>query len=107
MILEDKVHGLRLQVIRRAAELGVLPGDDFLSHSGMARSLHHSGSGQSSGAAVLNGCAMVAPQSQAIQTWRSSPPPSNSPQRRCSWLAAYVGTVLVRMVYNLVVAHMF
>jgi hypothetical protein len=37
MILEDKVHGLRLQVIRRAAELGVLPGDDFLSHSGMAK----------------------------------------------------------------------
>jgi hypothetical protein len=69
--------------------------------------LHHSGSGQSSGAAVLNGCAMVAPRSQAIQTWRSSPPPSNSSQQRCSWLAAYVGTVLVRMVYNLVVAHMF
>jgi len=31
---------------------------------------------------------MLAPHSQAIQTWPSSPPPSSSPHRRCSWRRA-------------------
>src|SRR5262245_24715969 len=32
---------------------------------------------------------MLAPHSQAIQTWLSLPPLSSSPQRRCSWRKAF------------------